>query len=246
MSDQQGRQEGHDGGGTLRWLLTYADMITLLMAFFIMLYSMSVLNLNRFREVAVSIRSGFGGAMSGQSKSIISKNGELVERSDDARNEIGELPWKVVRKLQEFVKKEQLGKSIKLRVDERGLVISIVSDKVLFEKGKADLSPSAKHIIAAVANALKQAPNHVRVEGHTCNLPVSSSRFPSNWELSTARATTVVRFLIEYSGIPASRLSAAGYADSKPLVPNINEKNRAINRRVDMVVLRSGYQDSER
>jgi len=233
---------GHDGGGTLRWLLTYSDMITLLMAFFIMLYSMSILNLNRFRQVAVSIRSGFGGLVQGQGRSPLAASGQFsIKPSPIAGDTVG-VPWQAVSELQQVVSKSRLEKVVKLRQDERGFVVSLVTDKALFAKGQADLSSGSKKILDAIAGLLKKVPNQVRVEGHTCNLPVASERYPSNWELSTARATNVVRYFIEEKGIPADRLSVAGYADSKPLVPNTSESNRALNRRVDVVVLRSDYQ----
>lgn len=230
---------GHAGGGSLRWLLTYADMITLLMAFFIMMYSMSVLNVSRFRQVAISIRSGFGGVKHGQGKWILSPVGQLIKQSDGEN--LG-VPWEVIRRLQKVVVDKQLQHSVMLRPDERGLVVSLVTDKVLFSKGDAALSSGSRKTIVAVATALKDIPNGICVEGHTCDLPIESNKFPSNWELSTARAASVVRCLIEQAGIPADRLSAAGYADSKPLVPNDSEKDRAMNRRVDIVVLKSGSQ----
>lgn len=237
---------GHDAGGSLRWLLTYADMITLLMAFFIMLYSMSILNLNKFRQVAVSIRSGFGGRQPGQGQSVLSTEGRFsIKPSPLSGTPVG-IPSQVLGRLERFVRQQKLQKSIKLRMDERGLVISLVTDKVLFARGQAELSGAAMRIIDGIASVLKQIPNQLRIEGHTCDLPIVSDRYPSNWELSTARATTVVRHLIEHEDIAPGRLSAAGYADSKPLVPNTSEANRALNRRVDIIILRSGYRDNER
>ncbi|HOP80496.1 MAG TPA: flagellar motor protein MotB [Armatimonadota bacterium] len=239
MSEETGRNSGNDGGGTLRWLLTYADMITLLMAFFIMLYSMSILNLNSFKQVAVSIRSGFNGPVDSQKQTGADLDNDVkVEQASSHAENLG-VPWPVVKSLRKFVKEENLEQAVRLRVDERGLVISLVTDKVLFNKGQAELSPSARKILDGIGDALKKVPNSVCVEGHTCNLPVSSTKYPSNWELSTARATVVVRYLIEKSGIPADRLSAAGYSDRKPLVQNTDENNRALNRRVDLVVLKT-------
>ncbi|MEN6370662.1 MAG: OmpA family protein [Armatimonadota bacterium] len=236
LSANDGKHSATDTSSS-RWLLTYADMITLLMTFFIMLYSMSILNMDSFKEVAISIRSGFGG---------LAKN-SMPSSNQNKKNAVTPgVPKDVIEKLQKFVQKEHLEKSVRFRIDERGLVVSLVTDKVLFARGQADLSDSSKKIIGGIAAVLKQVPNQVRVEGHTCNLPILSDKYPSNWELSTARATVVIRYMIEACKIPSDRLSAAGYADSKPLVPNINEKNRALNRRVDLVVLRSGYHNSER
>lgn len=237
------RKGAHGEGGhgnAERWLLSYADMITLLMAFFIMLYSMSILNLNKFREVAISIRSGFGGMVEGQGKSVLGSSGQFSIRPSPVPGDTAGVPPEAVAKLTKFVQKMKLEKSVKLRMDERGLVITLVTDKIVFERGRSYLSPEAALIIDGLAESLKDIPNFLRVEGHTCDLRVSSSKYPSNWELSTTRATTVVRHLIEKNGIPAHRLSAAGYADSKPLVPNNSEKNRSLNRRVDIVVLKTG------
>lgn len=238
-SGEQGGGGGHDGGGALRWLLTYADMITLLMAFFIMLYSMSILNLNKFRQVAISIRSGFGGLNEGQGRSILGTSGQFSIKPAPIEGDAAGVSRQVVREIQRFIREEKLENGVRLRPDERGLVVSLVADGLLFGKGQADLSPAAMKIIDRVAGVLRNEPNRIRVEGHTCDLPIVSSKYPSNWELSTARAATVVRYLIQKQGIQPYRLEAAGYADSKPLVPNTSERNRALNRRVDIVILRS-------
>ena len=125
------------------------------------------------------------------------------------------------------------------------MIVSLATDKVIFKRGEADLSPATIKIIDRIADTLKSVPNRIQIEGHTCDLPVAS-RYPSNWELSTARASTVVRYMIEVKKIPPERLSASGYADSKPLVTNTSESNRAINRRVDIVVLKTEQSKSER
>lgn len=232
---------GHDGGGSMRWLLTYADMITLLMAFFIMLYSMSVLNLSKFQQVAISIKSGFGGLVDGQGKSILGSSGQFsVKPSPISGDTVGVSP-QIMQRLTTLIKDVKNKNAISMRIDERGLVVSLVTDKVLFAKGQADLSPTAKVMLSNVASILGDTPNYIRIEGHTCNLPVVTEKFPSNWELSTTRATNVVRFLIDDKHIKSYRLSAAGYADSKPIVPNTCEENRAKNRRVDIVVLKTDY-----
>lgn len=232
-----------DGGGSFRWLLTYADLITLLMAFFILMYSMSVLNMSRFREVAISIKSGFGGVVDGRGQSVLADSGS--SGSKPVSGEDAGVPWQVVRKIERFVQEEHLEKSVKVRMDERGLIISLVTDKVIFKRGEAGLSSAAIKIIDQISGMLKDIPNHIQVEGHTCDLPVAS-RYPSNWELSTARASTVVRYMIEVKKIPPERLSASGYADSKPLVPNSSESNRAVNRRVDIVILKTEQSQIER
>lgn len=233
-----GESGGHDGGGSLRWLLTYADMITLLMAFFIMMYSMSVVNLSKFRSVAISIRSGFGGVVPGQSKSILSTSGQLSFKPSPLEGDTTGVAWQIVKPLQNYIDQDPVAKkTVRVFMDQRGLVVSMPSDKVLFESGKAEIKPGADPALAKVAGIVRSISNEVRVEGHTCNLPTRSKSFASNWELSTARATTVVRYMIDKQGIPPVRLSAAGYADTRPLGRNDTERQRRRNRRVDFVIL---------
>jgi len=236
----EGDGGGHDNAGSMRWLLTYADMITLLMAFFIMMYSMSVLNMEKFREVAFSIRSGFGGPLEGGPGmlSFPQRKDSLTPNLDDLSESSGPgaIPG-VAEEIREYIKQQGLGTVVRIRVEERGLVVSLVTDEVLFDIGHAQLRPKAKRILAKVAEVVRDIPNDIAVEGHTCDLPIKTAQFPSNWELSTARATTVVRYLIEGSGLSPRRVSAAGYADSRPLVSNDSEAHRMLNRRVDIVIL---------
>jgi chemotaxis protein MotB len=122
------------------------------------------------------------------------------------------------------------------RFDERGLVVTIATDKVLFQSGSAELRPQGRHILDALEPTLATLPNQLSVDGHTNWLPISSAPFPSNWELSTDRATGVLRYLAG-RGIPATRMSATGYADTRPLLPRTNPRAVVVNRRVEIVVL---------
>jgi chemotaxis protein MotB len=129
------------------------------------------------------------------------------------------------------------GGAAQYQIDERGLVVHVVSDGVLYNAESAALRPDGVRVLNAVAPTLAGVPNQVRIEGHTNSIPVTAGGpYPSNWELSTDRATTVVRYLIG-RGIPAARLSATGYADTQPLVPNSDPSAVTVNRRVDIVVL---------
>ncbi len=123
------------------------------------------------------------------------------------------------------------------RREPRGLVVTIVSDQVLFEPGRADIQPTGFTILDVVADALADLSNDVMVEGHTDSRPISTTRFPSNWELSTARATSVLRYLVEARGFPTDRISAAGYADTHPVDTGDSAEALARNRRVEIVVL---------
>ncbi|NLT20743.1 MAG: OmpA family protein, partial [Syntrophomonadaceae bacterium] len=123
---------------------------------------------------------------------------------------------------------------------ERGLVISF-KDTLLFASGSDELTPEAYSIISQIGEALAKLPNYIRVEGHTDNLPINTARFPSNWELSVLRASGVVHVLNEGAGIPAEKLSVIGYGEFRPLVPNEDNQSRAMNRRVDIVILKKKY-----
>ncbi len=241
LAAARGRSGGggaHDGGGSMRWLLTYADMITLLMAFFIMLYSMSILNLSRFQQVAVSIKSGFGGAVPGQGMSVLGATGQFGVQPSPIAGDTAGVPYSSIRKLQEGLARTSPESKAQMLTDERGLVVRLPSDTLLFEPGSATMRPAAAQVLAEVAEALREVPNDIRIEGHTCSLPTRSQRYPTNWELSTSRATEVVRYLITRERISPRRLSAAGYADQHPVARNSTAAGRAANRRVEIVLLR--------
>ncbi len=140
--------------------------------------------------------------------------------------------------LQKILEESELKGQVKLELNERGLLIRFL-DSVLFDSGKADLKPQAMEIIDKVSGILKETPKKVIVEGHTDNIPISTYKFPSNWELSTTRAVNVVKYMIDHNSIDPVRLSAAGYSDQHPISDNNTVDGRKNNRRVDMVILRS-------
>jgi chemotaxis protein MotB len=254
-----------------RWLLTYADMITLLMVLFIVMFAISQVDQQKFMELQQGLSSGFGApvrmmtgseAMLNNGDSVISESmtipGQNLGRGstsqDSAVNpdQVAELAQSTeqaqvtqeVAKLQEA--KKALEKALAdagekngatFRFDERGLVVSIATDKVLFANGNADLTPQGKKILAALSPTLRDLPNRLSVDGHTNRLPINTDRFPSNWELSTARATGVLRYLSAQRHIPVSRMSATGFADTQPLVPNSDPRSLTINRRVEIVII---------
>ncbi|GIV20551.1 MAG: chemotaxis protein MotB [Armatimonadota bacterium] len=210
-----------------RWLITYADMITLLVALFIMLYSMSAVNQEKFGALAQSMRREFQALPEHQGGKIIG-TGQIVDPLEQQASQ-----------LQQFLQQSGLQTQVRVRHEERGLVISLLSDGTLFDLGSADLKPSARQVLDRVAQVLRAVPNPVLIEGHTDNLPIRTAQYPSNWELSAARAARVLRYLVQKGGIPAYRLIAVGYADTRPLVPNDSPANRAQNRRVDIAVLKT-------
>ena len=257
MAARRKRHEAHEEHENHeRWLITYADMITLLMAFFIMLFTMSQLDLAKFKE----FQQGFAGVPSDKIN-LVAEGGagvldgggptpqQILARAEQVLNERAkvDLAQKLERNRLEDVEKEVtrrvtragLAAKVGFRLEDRGLVVTIVSDDVLFDLGSADLRPQGRRVLDGLTGALRGMPNHVAIEGHTDNLPISGGRYGDNWVLSTARATSVLSYMLTSHGVPASRLSAAGYADQRPIKPNNSAANRAANRRVEIVVLAS-------
>lgn len=256
MSTRRRRHEEHEEHENHeRWLITYADMITLLMAFFIMLFTMSQLDLAKFKE----FQQGFASQTSGKPINLAADGGsgvldgsagtqtELLKQAQEVLNKqaSAELARKVERERlldveTEFVKRVSqagLARKVDFRLEMRGLVVSIVSDDVLFDLGSAELRRDGRQVLNGLAGVLADMPNGVAVEGHTDNLPISG-QYSDNWDLSTARATSVLNYLLHHD-LPASRLSAAGYADQRPLQTNRTASGRAANRRVEIVILSS-------
>jgi chemotaxis protein MotB len=148
------------------------------------------------------------------------------------------------RSVEALVGPEALGTRVRTRMDERGLVISL-GEGGFFDSGSDILKPEGRVLLDSIASALVQTDNHIRVEGHTDNVPIRNARFPSNWELSTARATTVVAYLIDRFLFAPERLSAGGYSEYRPVESNATAEGRSRNRRVDIVVLHPRYAQVE-
>lgn len=222
-------EKGPDMG---RWLLTYSDMITLLMIFFITMYVISSVNMEKFRALAdtlsITLKGTPAGLLPDGASIAPSQGGEAAQMAQ------------VEAELKEYLTKQNLDRQVTVRQEERGLVVSF-QETILFTRGSAALTPEARRIIARVGDILKEVPNYIRVEGHTCNLPIHTPQFPSNWELSSARATNVVRELITSSQISPERLSATGYGEYRPRHPNDTEEHRQLNRRIDILILRTKY-----
>ncbi|MCE5314756.1 MAG: OmpA family protein [Armatimonadota bacterium] len=234
------RKRRDDGGhgNSERWLLTYSDMITLLMAFFIMMYSMSVLNLSKFREAAISIRSGFGGMIKGQGKSPLGTAGQFGPKPSAIEGDTAGVSWRVLKPLVNYIESGDGENTVEIGEDNRGIVITIGSDSMLFDPASAVVRAKAYPMLDKIATMLAKVDNLVLIEGHTCSLPTNSSRYPSNWELSTARATNVLRYLVEKKQLQANRFAASGYGAVRPMALNDTNEHRKKNRRVEIVILR--------
>jgi chemotaxis protein MotB len=254
-----------------RWLVSYADMVTLLMCLFIVLFAISQVDKAKFAALSQGLSASFGApitALPGTTPegSVLDSLPAAVDiaqgiapeeqagRADvdqaaaqaaaeraarikaEAEAAYDELS-KARARIQAALTRAGFPDAARYEIDERGLVVHIVADAVLFDAEKATLRPEGQVILAAIAPSLKSLPNELRVEGHANHLPVTpGGPWPSNWELSAYRATTVLRALTGH-GVPEKRISAAGYADTRPMVPITDPAAITTNRRVDVVVL---------
>jgi chemotaxis protein MotB len=257
MSKRAKHHEEEEHENHERWLVTYADMLTVLMALFLVMYAMSVVDQTKAEQLAGSVREYFGtgptlvdggsGLLDTPSaptssdeqldlevQAAVAALDEKKAREKAIAAENDELA-EVQRRITASLTKKGLQHSVRFKIDERGLVVTIVTDEVLFDLGSATLLPAGRTVLDGIGPALVPLPNPVTVEGHTDNLPISGGRFASNWELSAERATTVLRYVMDTQKIPAKRLSAAGYADQRPIAQN-GPATRAVNRRVEVIV----------
>ncbi|MGE5654546.1 MAG: OmpA family protein [Bacillota bacterium] len=231
------------------WLTTYGDMVTLLLCFFVLLQSFSTIEEKKLRQVLSSIQGAFGVGVSGGSVLPMgngpmpgSTGGDSLPATNSSSDPLGQPKelGKDMKATEDYVasvlKPERESGQVQISPDERGLVVRVL-EPLLFERGKAQLRAEAEPTIAKIANVLKAMDNTIIVEGHTCDLPIETQEYPSNWELSVARAVAVTRKLVDSYGISPQRLAPTGYAEYRPVVSNTSEKNRAQNRRVDIVIL---------
>ena len=232
-----------------RWLITYADMITLLMAFFIMMYAMSVVDLQKFEALAGAMGTMFGGA-AGQSPlggkgssegSAVVEGGSGVLDGTTNADLIGSAT--VANLIQQRVKEhlsQKLREGVEVIHEGNVVTVRLRTTHVFFEVGRAGLTAGARRVLHEVGTVLSGLPYSLRVEGHTCDLPIRTYEYPSNWDLSAARATNVLLELVRPGLVPPGRISAVGFGATKPLVPNDSEEHRGRNRRVDILVMAGG------
>lgn len=213
--------------------MTYCDLITLLLAFFVVMYSMSQIDAKKFGSMSIHLRSILTGQLGvmNDAPSIAGKAefGNMAEVQVIDLQLFGEA-------IMRAVKEKGFQKKVAFALDERGLVVHVM-DTALFEVGKAHLTLEAQSMLDQVVPHLLRLPNPIRVEGHTDNAPIKTALYPSNWELSAARATSVVRYLVEKHDISPLRVSATGYGEFRPIAPNDSLANKAKNRRIDLVIL---------
>lgn len=214
-----------------RWLLTYADLMTLLLAFFIILYSMSRIDAEKFERVSSALRT----VLHGTAASPLPHETIMMDDPGVGPVKTGDLNY-LKSKIEKILLEKGLVDKISAEIEDRGLVIRI-SESTFFALGSANLKEQAKEILNLFGDIIGDIPNHIRIEGHTDNLPIQNSKFPSNWELSTTRATICIRYLVENYGMVPDRISAMGYGEYRPVAGNDNSEGRSMNRRVNIVVL---------
>jgi chemotaxis protein MotB len=278
-----GRRRGHgaEHESEERWLLTYADMITLLMALFMVLFSISSVNISKYQTLQKSLKAAFSGHILPGGTSVASQGSTANHSQSPSSTELQAIEpvategsaslqnstshnistatstnaaaaaakvaaanhqasefARIKAELEAYAKAHGFAKSVKVAIERRGLVIRVLTDDLLFASGQATLEGRAFGLLTEIASLLNVDQTHpISVEGNTDNVPIHSSQFPSNWELSTARASTVVQYLIAHS-VGANRLTASGNAEQRPIDSNATAAGRARNRRVEIVMRR--------
>lgn len=225
-------KERQQAAGAPEWMTIYGDMVTLLLAFFVLLYSFSVIDVQKFQQIMSSIQISFLGQEGIMETALDPSRGEMIELAVDHRFEDVLVTYQEVK---ESLREEGLEGMIKTRIEERGVVLEI-QDQLLFDSGRAEIRQEAQGLLLKVAGIIERVPNQIIVEGHTDNVPINTAQFPSNWELSVARAVRVVRFLSEGQQLPAKRFIASGYGEYQPVATNLTVAGRAQNRRVNIVI----------
>lgn len=274
-----GHEEHEEHVNHERWLVSYADMLTLLFVLFVVLFSMSSVDQKKFAELAAGLSEGFGAqsaALQGSAATLdgsgnatqfipidpgsnpgdggagtanmtkeqkqaveaairAASRAKASQNAEAATKEAQNLK-EVEKKITDALVKRKLENQVKFTINERGLVVTIITNEVVFDGNRADLRSGGAEILDTVAPALAKLPNDIEVDGHTNQLKARTTYYPSGWELSAARASTVVRYLTD-RGLAKSRMSAVGLSDTKPLIDPKDPKSVQMNRRVDVVVL---------
>ncbi len=256
MSRRKHRHEDHEEHASEAWLIALADMMTLLMVTFLMMFAISTLDLKKFQTFKQAFAEGTGTVLPQLPGEGVPTEGEVTDEplapengnpspqasawvpnpGGPAEPVLNRTKLEELRKiLDKQIAKAGLANKVEVANDPRGLVLYVTSG-VLFDSGKARLTPAGNLLLEGLGPVLRPIGNNLLVEGHTDTRPINSDAFPSNWELSTSRATAVLRHLIEHEQVPDIRLSAVGYADTRPRAKGSDEAALSRNRRVEIVV----------
>lgn len=228
MAKKRKKSEGTPGSPA--WMATFADMMTLLLCFFVMLVSMSTFEISKYRDVIHSIQGAMGLMVQPQNV-IIKREVQFPRMGGD--KQVRSKAAMQARRIRETIREYHKETTVRVDLIKDGFSISI-ADPMMFDPGSASLRPEMHHFLSRLALLLVgMGEVEIRVEGHTDDIPISTVAFPSNWELSAARSASLVKFFVD-SGMNPALLSAVGYGEHRPLVPNINSENRAKNRRIEI------------
>ena len=241
--------------GSASWLTTFNDMMTLLMVFFVLIFSMSTLDINRTEGLIENLQSALGVMMAGRRVSIAVEDvpGKRAfdrgEKAADAQKApAAEQLRSALRQAQaasgrrrspelvKFMQELNADPDIQARFSREGVNLSL-ENSILFKPGRADIDPRGAGVLDRIAARLKTIPNRIRIEGHTDDVPIATELYPSNWELSVARAVNVLKYLVKSGPLLPVRMSAVGYGASKPLYSNATARGRAGNRRVEIILV---------
>ncbi len=233
-SKKKGRIDKSEGSSVGGWEIVYSGFVLIMLCFFIMLSSFSSMEEAKIMRFVKSFVSAVGilpgGLKFDSGSTLLPGSADMVE----SKNALAQI-FSELEVLSEDLKREN---DIAVAYTPEGLVMRL-SDRALFDVGVADISPPAIPLLKKVGDIIGRTSFDIRIEGHTDDLPIKTVRFPSNWELSTARAVNVLRYFIEIGGISTNRLSAIGCGEFQPLVPNDRNEHRSQNRRVEIIFLNS-------
>ncbi|WP_246577796.1 OmpA/MotB family protein [Clostridium psychrophilum] len=241
-----------------RWMLTYSDLITLLMIFFVIMYASSTADTTKYKQLSKSLNAAFEGG-SGKSivgdqsgVSVLDSSGttpaKITVDSKDASASANAVELNKLQSIKKnvdtYLKKNGLSGSVSTKIDDRGLAVSLNST-LLFDIGKANVLKSSTKKLISIGKMLNSVNNYIRIEGHTDSTPISNNEFSSNWQLSAIRATNVTELLISKSGINPKRISSVAYGENRPISSNRTPAGKAKNRTVDIVILSSLFSKTE-
>jgi chemotaxis protein MotB len=228
------RKQEEEKEDEAKWLCTFNDLMTLLLTFFVLLFSMSSLDFGKMKAFQTSLQSALGILESGEMTEVA-----IIEKLQ--HQAVGEGPKAEAgeEETEAFVNAMSAESGVGVTVTEKTVTI-VLEDTILYESGEALINPEAYTILDKIAVWMNKVPFPVRIEGHTDNIPIKTDRYPSNWELSTARAVNVLKYFVAAGGIAPARCSAAGYGASRPLQSNETPEGMRKNRRVEFILLKEG------
>ena len=238
------RKKTAENGGGASWITTFSDLMSLLLTFFILLFSMSNVSDDKFNQAAYSLSNSLLGGGEGIMDGMIvpyeeettGTNKPVTPAKELEGAELDPALIAIYNQVLNFVEKNELEDKVIITADQKGIYVN-VSNAILFGKESASISREGRSVLKSVGKLLNQLDNRVVIEGHTDDIPNAYGQYPTNWELSVGRAVSVLRYLNENEHVDTKRLSAVGYGENQPLAPNNSEENRARNRRVNIVVI---------